>query len=278
MSGRSALPLFQVDAFTREPLAGNPAAVCLLEAPRPEAWMQKVAAEMNLSETAFLVPRTDGYDLRWFTPTHEVPLCGHATLASAHTLWESGRAGGPAAIRFHTLSGILVARRAGTRIELDLPAYPPREAPLPEAAREALGLTTPERTPRFTGRTADRGLGDMDYLVELGSEKEVRALRPDFQRLGRDVKAGVIVTARSAAGPIDFVSRYFAPAYGIDEDPVTGVAHCCLVPYWTPRLGKSELVGFQASARGGTVHGRLQEDRVFLSGEAVTVVRGELTA
>lgn len=268
----AGIPLYQVDAFTREPLRGNPAAVCLLEQPREEAWMQRVAAEMNLSETAFLAPRADGYDLRWFTPTQEVPLCGHATLASAHVLWEAGRLPGRESARFHTRSGVLVARRAGARIEIDLPAFPPREGPLPPGAREALGVT-----PRYAGRTAERGLGDLDYLVEVAAEAEVRAARPNFARL-RECKGGFILTARSASDRCDFVSRYFAPAVGIDEDPVTGAAHCCLVPFWSARLGKTDLVGYQASARGGFVHGRLQGDRAVLAGEAVTVLRGELFA
>lgn len=273
MPGATAVPIFQVDAFTSEPLGGNPAAVCLLDEARPDAWMQRVAAEMNLSETAFLLPENGAFDLRWFTPTHEVPLCGHATLASAHVLWESGLVPAGAELRFRTRSGVLEARRAGPRIELDLPAYPPRETALPSAVRVALGVE-----PRFAGCTAERGLGDLDYLMELASEREVRGLRPDFARLGRDVRAGIIVTARSETNGLDFVSRYFAPAFGIDEDPVTGVAHCCLVPYWSARLGKKELVGYQASARGGTVHGRLEGERVLLSGEAVTVLRGTLTA
>ncbi len=278
MPEKRPLPLYQVDAFTREPLRGNPAAVCLLDAERAEEWMQGVAAEMNLSETAFLLKQRDAYSLRWFTPTHEVPLCGHATLASAHVLWESGEVPAARPLRFHTRSGVLEAKRAGSRIELDLPAFPPAGAPLPQAAAQALGLAEAGIEPRFTGRTAERGLGDVDYLVDVGSEEIVRGVRPDFARLGREVKAGVIVTARSAAGGVDFVSRYFVPAFGIDEDPVTGAAHCCLIPYWTPLLGKTDLVGYQASARGGYVHGRLAGARVLLSGEAVTVLRGELLA
>jgi len=265
--------LFQVDAFAAEPFRGNPAAVCLLEQPRQDAWMQSVASEMNLSETAFLLAEPDGMGLRWFTPTTEVPLCGHATLASAHILWETGTIGKTEQARFHTRSGLLLARRLGSRIEIDLPASPPHEVPLPAAAREALDVT-----PLYCGRTRERGLGDVDYLLELESEEAVRAVRPNFDHLRREIPAGIIVTARSVSASYDFVSRYFAPAWGVDEDPVTGAAHCCLAPYWSQRLGKRELVGYQASARGGVVHAHLRDDRALLSGDAVTVLRASLLA
>jgi PhzF family phenazine biosynthesis protein len=263
--------IFHVDAFSAEPFKGNPAAVCLLESPRPDAWMQNVAAEMNLSETAFLLPAADGFGLRWFTPAAEVPLCGHATLASAHVLWETGMVPPESAARFQTLSGTLTGRRQGRRIEIDLPAMTLAECPAPAAALRALDVS-----PRWCGRTPNRGLGDMDYLLELDSEATVRSVRPDFGLLGREVQAGVIVTARSGSPSCDFVSRYFVPYCGIDEDPVTGAAHCSLVPYWSRRLGKAELLGYQASARGGYVHGRLGDGRVLLAGEAVTVLRGTL--
>jgi PhzF family phenazine biosynthesis protein len=263
-------PILQIDAFTAEAFKGNPAAVCLLDRSRPDEWMQRVAAEMNLSETAFVVPRhvgKDGFDLRWFTPAVEVPLCGHATLASAHALWETGRLAAGEEARFHTQSGWLIARRAGDKIELDFPALPVREATLPDEIREALGAK-----PKFVGRDSN----ERNYLLELESEDAVRGLRPNFESLRRAAEAGVIVTARASAEPYDFVSRFFASYAGIDEDPVTGSAHCSLAPYWAERLGKSEMVGYQASARGGVVGVRLSGDRVFLLGEAVTVLRGGL--
>ncbi len=262
--------LFHVDAFASRPFEGNPAAVCLLDRERPDEWLQGMAAEMNLSETAFLLPAEAGFKLRWFTPETEVPLCGHATLASAHALWESGTLRPETPAVFETRSGRLTARRVEGRIEINLPAAPISETLLPEGVARALGVE-----PTFVGRTGDRGLGDVDYLVEVGSEDEIRSLKPDFPRL-RTVAAGLIVTARGSSPTYDFVSRYFASFVGIDEDPVTGAAHCALVPYWAARLGKSAMTAFQASARGGVVHGRVAEDRVLLSGEAVTVFQGEL--
>lgn len=256
----------QVDAFTDAPFTGNPAAVCLLEEPRDAAWMQAVAGEMNLSETAFLRRRPDGaFDLRWFTPTVEVDLCGHATLAAAHVLRERGvcAAGGEA--RFHTRSGVLAARRRDGWIALDFPAVPDRPAAPPPGLIEALGCA-----PRYLGRSR------FDYLAELGSEAEVRGLRPDLHRLRAVDTRGVIVTARAATSGFDFVSRFFAPAAGVDEDPVTGSAHCCLGPYWRPRLGKDELTAWQASARGGVVRVRVGGERVELLGRAVTVFTAEL--
>jgi PhzF family phenazine biosynthesis protein len=263
----TALPLYQVDAFTDRPFAGNPAAVCLLREPRDAAWMQHVAAEMNLSETSFLVPRTDGHDLRWFTPAVEVDLCGHATLASAHILWESERLGADSPARFHTRSGVLTCVRAGDQIEMDFPATPPSEDAGPDGLAAALGAT-----PRWIGRTR------FDFLVELGSEALVRELKPDFARIAALGGRGFIVTARATSAGFDFVSRFFAPAVGINEDPVTGSAHCCLAPYWAGRLKKDELTGYQASARGGIVGVRVVGDRVRLLGKAATVLRGELLA
>lgn len=261
------LGLVQVDAFTDRPFAGNPAAVCVLPAPRDERWMQDVAREMNLSETAFLHPADDGYALRWFTPAVEVALCGHATLASAHVLWTDGHLAAGRAARFHTKSGLLTAERRGDWIELDLPATRPTEAPAPAGLVAALGLTT---APRWVGRSR------FDYLVEVDSEETVRALAPDLNALVRVETRGVTVTSRAAGGSFDFVSRFFAPRAGVPEDPVTGSAHCALAPFWSERLGRPELTAYQASARGGVVRTRVAGDRVVLAGQAVTVLRGEL--
>jgi PhzF family phenazine biosynthesis protein len=265
------IPLLQIDAFTSQPFRGNPAAVCLLDRAHPEEWMQAVAAEMNLSETAFVLPRADGFDLRWFTPMVEVPLCGHATLASAHALWETGRLAAGEEARFHTHSGLLTARRLDHLIELDFPAIPVEEATLPEEARAALGVS-----PRAVHATPPRGLIDRNYLIELASEADVRNAQPDFERLRRGAPAGAIITARADAGPYDFVSRYFAVHVGINEDPVTGGAHCSLTPYWARRLDKLEMNAYQASARGGELRVRLDEGRVRLAGQGVTVFRGTL--
>jgi len=261
------LTIYQVDAFTNRPFAGNPAAVCLLPEPRDDVWMQNIALEMNLSETAFLVERDDGYDLRWFTPTMEVDLCGHATLASAHILWEKGELKPELMARFHTRSGLLTATLGRDRIEMDFPATPPEPAEAPPALAQALDVT-----PRYVGKNI------FDYLVEVDSEATVRGLRPDFGLLKKLGARGVIVTSRAEGKDFDFLSRFFAPGAGIDEDPVTGSAHNCLGPYWGQRLGKQELVAYQASARGGTVYIRLAGERVILGGQAVTVLRAELLA
>ena len=261
------LPITQVDAFTDRPFAGNPAAVCILPAAADARWMQDVAREMNLAETAFLVRQQDGYDLRWFTPAVEVDLCGHATLASAHVLWENGVLASGEQARFHTKSGLLTADRRGDWIDLDFPATPAEPATPPAGLTAAVGIM-----PRFVGRSR------FDYLLEVDGEDVVRGCRPDFGALARVDARGVIVTSRAAAASYDFVSRFFAPRAGVDEDPVTGSAHCALAPYWTAKLGRPELVGYQASARGGTVRVRLQGDRVILGGQAVTVLRGELSA
>lgn len=258
----------QVDAFTDRPFAGNPAGVCVLAAPRDERWMQNVAREMNLAETAFLVPEGDaGWRLRWFTPTVEVDLCGHATLASAHLLWEDGLLAPEAMARFHTRSGLLTARRTGDLIELDFPAEPATEADAPAELVRGLGVE-----PRWVGRNR------MDFLVEVADAATVRALRPDLGLLERIPVRGIIVTAAGDAAGQDFVSRFFGPAAGVPEDPVTGSAHCCLGPYWGARLGREEMTGWQASQRGGTVRVRLAGNRVILGGHAVTVLRGELLA
>lgn len=260
-----SVPLIQVDAFTDTPFAGNPAAVCVLPGPAAADWMQHVAREMNLSETAFLHPEGHAYRLRWFTPTVEVDLCGHATVASAHVLWESGRVGLTGGIDFLTRSGLLSAERRGAWIELDFPAKPVTPAEPPGDVLAALGVTA-----RFVGRN------QFDYLVEVDAERIVRGLAPDARRLAALPARGIIVTSRSDDPTYDFVSRFFAPGSGIDEDPVTGSAHCALGPFWGERLGRGDLVGYQASARGGVVRVRLAGDRVRLGGQAVTVLRGEL--
>ena len=260
--------ILQVDAFTSEPFRGNPAGVCLLDEARQDAWMQRVAAEMNLAETAFLRRRADGaYDLRWFTPVAEVDLCGHATLASAHVLWESGDLPASETARFHTKSGLLKADRRDGWIELDFPATPEQSVEAPAGLLDALGAKA-----RHVGQSR------FDYLVELDSEESVARLRPDFRQLAKFPTRGVIVTARSASPPHDFVSRFFAPAFGIDEDPVTGSAHCCLAPFWSARLAKDTLLARQISARGGVLKLRVAGDRVLLSGQAITVIQGDLLA
>ncbi len=259
------LPIVQVDAFTDRAFSGNPAAVCLLDAPREDGWMQNVAREMNLSETAFLIRRDDGFDLRWFTPEVEVDLCGHATLASAHVLWEEEILDKKEPARFHTRSGLLAATRKDGWIEMDFPAEPPKPAIATPALSRALGTTL-----------VSIGKNRFDYLVELESEEVLRNLHPDLALLKTIPARGVIVTSVSDSKDYDFVSRFFAPAVGIDEDPVTGSAHCCLGPYWQKRLKKDSFTAYQASARGGIVRLSIQRDRVMLSGQAVTVLRGEL--
>ncbi|HKV09811.1 MAG TPA: PhzF family phenazine biosynthesis protein [Thermoanaerobaculia bacterium] len=261
-----SLDLYQVDAFTDRPFAGNPAAVCLLPGPREASWMQSVAREMNLSETAFLHPEDGGWRLRWFTPAIEVELCGHATLASAHVLWETGRLAAGDTARFHTLSGLLTAEKQGEWIELDFPARRVEEVTPPDGLTAALGV----ENPRFVGKSR------YDYLLETGSEAEVRALDPDHRRLASLPVRGIIVTARADGSPYDFVSRFFAPGSGVDEDPVTGSAHCTLGPHWAERLGKNEMLAFQASPRGGAVRVRVAGERVKLGGQAVLVLRGQL--
>lgn len=259
------LEIFQVDAFTDRPFTGNPAAVCVLPQARDEKWMQNVALEMNLSETAFLVKQADGFDLRWFTPTVEVDLCGHATLASAHVLWEKGYLKPDEQARFHTRSGLLLAVRKDGWIELDFPLEPEEQTDAPAGLTESLGVT-----PKYVGKTR------FDYLVEVESEETIRQLKPDMRKLATLPVRGVMVTSASSSKDYDFVSRFFAPGAGIDEDPVTGSAHCCLGPFWGSRLGKTEVTGYQASVRGGFVRVRMNRDRVVLRGKAVTVLRGEL--
>ncbi len=278
MAVAAPLPFLQVDAFTRDPFGGNPAAVVFLDAPRDTGWLQAVAAEMNLSETAFLLQREEGrFDLRWFTPAVEVTLCGHATLASAHALWTTGRADAGAAIVFDTLSGPLTARpctarpgRDGT-ITIDLPLRPVSTATLPADVLAALGV------PAIAVHAARKGPGGTDFIVECADEAAVTAAAPDMAALKR-IDGGVILTARATTPGVDFVSRYFVPAFGIDEDPVTGSAHCALAPYWAERLGRQALAARQVSKRGGSLHVTLDGDRVQLTGHAVTVLAGELLA
>jgi PhzF family phenazine biosynthesis protein len=257
--------IYQIDAFTDKPFAGNPAGVCLLPEPAEASWMQNVAREMNLSETAFLIRQPDGFDLRWFTPAAEVRLCGHATLASAHMLWQTGVLAPTEQARFHTLSGLLTAWQRADWIEMDFPARPPKTVPAPAGLAEALGAVF-----TFVGRDTD------DYLVELESEAAVRTLKPDISALAKLPVRGTIVTAPASDTRFDFVSRFFAPAVGVIEDPVTGSAHCCLTPYWADKLGKTEMTAYQASARGGIVHVCMAGARILLSGQAVNVMKCEL--
>jgi PhzF family phenazine biosynthesis protein len=258
--------LYIVDAFASRRFTGNPAAVCLA-VPPGDGWRESLAAEMNLSETAFLSRRSNGeWDLRWFTPKVEVDLCGHATLASAHVLWEAGLLPREERAVFATRSGRLTCVLKGSWIEMDFPAEPPQDFAAPAELAEALGV-------RAVAQQRNR----MDILVELADEAAVRALEPDRALLAGMPARGIIVTARSAGREFDFVSRFFAPAAGIPEDPVTGSAHCCLAPYWSAQLGKANLTGCQVSARGGIVKTEVRGDRVLISGQAVTVLRGQLS-
>jgi PhzF family phenazine biosynthesis protein len=257
--------IFQVDAFSDKLFAGNPAAVCVLGEAADEKWMQHLANEMNLSETAFLVQQEDGYNLRWFTPAVEVELCGHATLASAHILWEQGFLAPDNTARFYTKSGLLSAVRKDTWIELDFPAEPEKQTEIPQDLFKAFG--TPAQ---YVGKNR------FDFILEFESAETVRKISPDFTLLSALSARGFIVTSGSDDGTYDFVSRFFAPAAGVNEDPVTGSAHCCLGPYWAKKLRKNELTGYQASARGGVVKVRVGDDRVYISGQAVTVMRGTL--
>jgi len=260
-----AIDFVQIDAFTSQAFGGNPAAVCVLDAPADELWMQLVAREMNLSETAFLHPEEDGWRLRWFTPVAEVDLCGHATLATAHALLtEHGAARG--ALRFHTRSGLLTASSSSDgRITLDFPSDPPEPIEPPAGLVEALGAS-----PVAVAR------GVTDYLVELDSDRAVRALAPNISALEAVEARGVIVTARNEREGYHMVSRFFAPRFGVPEDPVTGSAHTTLAPWWAHKLGRNVLRAEQASARGGDLDLELRADRVRLTGRAVTVLRGQI--
>ena len=260
-----SVPLYQVDAFASKAFQGNPACVCLMEEQRPDEWLQSVAAEMNLSETAFVWRDRGHFRLRWFTPTTEVKLCGHATLAASHILWESKWLPSGQVAHFETLSGHLEAMQIADHIRLDFPASPPIETKPPPHLLDTLGLSA-----------TYFGSDGSFCLIEVETEEQVRQLRVDFLRLNQVVSEDVIVTAVSESGDQHFVSRCFAPMSGIDEDPVTGSAHCVLGPYWSERLGRTQLVGFQASDRGGFVNVEMQEQRVHLAGAAVTISRGEL--
>ncbi len=262
--------LFQVDAFTDKPFTGNPAAVCLLEGPADEKWMQKVAMEMNLSETAFLYRENESFHLRWFTPQIEVDLCGHATLASAHILWEEGYLSPKDSARFFTKSGLLTAESKKEWIELNFPTDDVREqvsVSEAEILKKALKIQ-----PRDLFKTRVR------YLIEVENESIVKGVEPDFELLKTLPERGTAVTSISGSKEYDFVSRYFAPKVGINEDPVTGSAHCALTPFWSKKLNKNEMVAHQASERGGFLRVRLNGDRVFLAGQAVTVMRGTLNS
>jgi PhzF family phenazine biosynthesis protein len=261
----------QVDAFTDRKYAGNPAAVCILREPADERWMQDVAAEMNLSETAFAyrLGEAQVFNLRWFTPTKEVDLCGHATLATAHILWEEGHLSSTQSARFETRSGLLTAKRGSAGIELDFPSEPVR-AEVKEADELAQLQAAIQAPIRFVGRNR------FDLLVDLETEEQVRGVQPDIRLLKQLPVRGVIVTGRASTGGHDFVSRFFAPQVGVDEDPVCGSAHCCLGPYWAEKLGRNALSGHQVSCRGGVVKVRVEGNRVVLIGQAVTVLRGEL--
>lgn len=261
-------PMYVVDAFTSEPFRGNPAAVCLCEKPEDERWMQQVAAEMNLPETAFLVPIEEGYDLRWFTPETEVDLGGHATLAAAFMLWHTGRIRFDQTARFVTKSGVITVAYDAIEgwMTMDYPEETPRPVNAPEALIQGLGLI-----PRYTAKNRQ------DYVVEVDSEQTVRSLRPDQQQLAAAGGRGIIVTAKAAAGaPYDYVARVFFPNAGILEDPVTGLAHCALAPHWARRLRKQELTGYQASKRGGIVKVAVNGSRVLLAGQARMILQATL--
>lgn len=260
------MKIFQVDSFAHRPFTGNPAGVCILDNMPDDDWLQGVALDMNLSETAFLLKQDQGWQLRWFTPTVEVDLCGHATLASAHILFTYGYEAADATLRFHTRSGELQATQQGDWLQLDFPAEPPVASPPPDGLLAALGCEV-----TFIGKNR------MDYLVEVENEEVLLSLNPDYRTIRQIPVRGIIVTCRAEIDKdYDFVSRFFAPAAGVDEDPVTGSAHCCLSPYWAGKLGRKKLVGYQASARGGYVRTEVRGERVLLGGQAVTVLAGEL--
>lgn len=255
------MKIYQVDSFTDKAFGGNPAGVCVLGSPADEKWMQDIAMEMNLAETAFLYKKGDDiYDLRWFTPEEEEDLCGHATLASAHILWETGVLEPDRKAVFNTRSGILSAVKKDGSIEMNFPSEAPCDTAAPEVLDRALGISC-----LYVGRNR------LDYMVEVENEEIVRKLEPEYTLLKKLDARGVIVTSRSGSPEYDFVSRFFAPVAGINEDPVTGSAHCCLAPYWGKKLGKLSMNAYQASKRGGTLRVTLNGDRVLLAGQAVTV-------
>ena len=259
------IPIFQIDSFASGPFTGNPAAVCLMSEPASDHWLRDVAAEMNLAETAFVWELSERFRLRWFTPLVEVDLCGHATLAAAHALWECGWLAPNEVAKFDSESGELFAQRSGELIQLDFPAEPATECEPPIGFEDALSID-----PVWFGKNR------IDYLVQVESEAEVENAKVDFKRLAEITDRGLMVTASSHRDDCDFVSRFFAPGVGIPEDPVTGSAHCCLAPFWSERLGKTTLVGFQASKRGGFVQTQMLADRVQLGGRATTILEGAL--
>lgn len=262
------MKIYHVDAFADQPFRGNPAVVCILDANRPDMWMQSFAQEINLSETAFVLTQDDGFSLRWFTPKREVSLCGHATLATAHILFEESYLKGDEEARFQTLSGQLIAKRYGTQIEMDFPTRFTVSAQERSDINHALGVV-----PKSTHKAS---LRDDVYLIEVESEQIVQDLAPNFGLLSATGIRSVIVTSQSQTKDYDFVSRYFSPGVGINEDPVTGSAHCYLAPYWGTQLNKKQLIGFQASSRTGLVGCEWQQDRVLLRGKAVTIFKGKL--
>lgn len=270
MSSPNGVPIWQVDAFADRPFTGNPAAVCILESYPSDAWLQHVATEMNLSETAFVVPtgETNHFQLRWFTPATEVDLCGHATLAAAHTLVEQKRVDRNSPIRFQTRSGELPCTYSASRITLHFPATKARDDVDSKLTRDVLASLG------IQSATVQRT--KFDLMVVVTDAELVQAICPNFNALKRIETRGVMVTAPSKDSGIDFLSRFFAPACGINEDPVTGSAHCCLAPYWAEQLGKTSLVGYQSSVRGGTVYCEVVGDRVLLTGSATTVLEGRL--
>ena len=261
------IPLFQVDSFTVKPFKGNPAGVCLLEQPREASWMQAVATEMNLSETAFLTPKGNDYNLRWFTPSTEVDLCGHATLASAHILYELGFYDPDETIFFHTKGGLISSTFDHGTIELDMPLIQPVPAESFPMLEEILG-----QVPLAVARSEDKAI----LLAEIAHSADIEAFDPDFKKIASLEETDLILTSTCSDGKIDFVSRFFSPHTGIPEDPVTGLGHCVLTPYWAAKLNKDHLVAYQASARGGMVWCRLGKDRVYLGGKAVTLFSGEI--
>jgi len=266
MPGSAPILFLQIDSFTRQPFGGNPAAVCLLETEPPADWMQHVAAEMNLSETAFTWPGTGAFGLRWFTPVAEVDLCGHATLAAAHALWETKHLAKNDPVLFDTRSGRLIASQKGDAIRMDFPV------------EAAIASDEGDLANALGSEIVWCGQNRMDYIVQLTDAAAVRECAPDLPRLAKLETRGVIITALADNDESDFVSRFFCPGLGIDEDPVTGSAHCCLAPFWAERLGKTSLTGHQVSQRGGVIDCELAGDRVLLVGHAVTVLKGQVLA
>jgi predicted PhzF superfamily epimerase YddE/YHI9 len=267
VSSFDGVPWFLIDAFADRPFAGNPAAVVLLSAWPDDRWLQTIAAEMNQSETSFLVPAGEKFELRWFTPLAEVSLCGHATLAAAAALWTDAVHAPRESLRFSTLSGVLTAQRQGAEIELDFPVKRAAACAPPSGLIEALTVR-----PTNVARNA------FDFLVEVATDAEVRAASPHFADLAKIDARGVILTAKSGDPRYDFVSRFFAPAVGVPEDPVTGSAHCCLADYWGTKFGKNKMMGYQASRRGGAVGVERVGERVKLFGQAFVVAQGSLRA